>query len=109
LPEKPRNAWHGAVDKCFASTTKEFAMLNKFCPGSMSLKQPTPEDIECSGCGRTIEIWSDETKVRCRYCGTMNFKDVAPSCVEWCPAAVECVGPEIYQRVTGKVPSLKKH
>ncbi len=83
-------------------------MLNKFCPGSMGLKQPTPEEITCAGCGRVLEIWSDEVKVRCRACGTVTTRDLPPSCVEWCPAALECVGPELYAKVTGKQPTLKK-
>lgn len=83
-------------------------MLNKFCPGSMGLKQPTPEEITCAGCGRVLEIWSDEVKVRCRDCGTVTTRDLPPSCVEWCPAALECVGPELYAKVTGKQPTLKK-
>jgi len=83
-------------------------VLNKFCPGSIALKQPTPEEITCAGCGRVLEIWSDEMKVRCRACGTVTTRDLPPSCVEWCPAALECVGPELYAKVTGKKPSLKK-
>ncbi|MBC7259050.1 MAG: hypothetical protein H5T65_07355 [Chloroflexi bacterium] len=74
----------------------------------MGLKQPTPEEITCAGCGRVLEIWSDEMKVRCRACGTVTTRDLPPSCVEWCPAALECVGPELYAKVTGKKPSLKK-
>ncbi|GAB4505956.1 MAG: hypothetical protein Kow00123_00940 [Anaerolineales bacterium] len=47
-------------------------------------------------------------KVRCRACGTVTTRDLPPSCVEWCPAALECVGPELYAKVTGKQPTLKK-
>lgn len=83
-------------------------MLNKSCPGSIALKQPVPEEITCDGCGKVIEIWSDEMKVRCRNCGTVTTRAIAPSCVEWCAAALECVGPELYERVTGKRPTLDR-
>ena len=81
-------------------------MLNKNCPGSMGLKQPQPEEIACTGCGKAIEIWSDEMRTRCRSCGTVTSRDLPPSCVEWCPAALQCVGPEIYAKVMGRRPSL---
>lgn len=81
-------------------------MLNKSCPGAIALKEPVPEDISCAGCGQEIEIWSDEVRVRCPHCGTLNTREVPPSCIEWCSAALECVGPEIYEQVTGTRPSL---
>ena len=42
-------------------------------------------------CGRNVEIWSDEIKAACK-CGEVVFRDRQLTCVEWCPAAEQCVG-----------------
>jgi LSD1 subclass zinc finger protein len=73
-------------------------MFKESCPGSREIRQPKPEDIKCHHCGRIIEIWSDETEVRCRHCGTLNMRNIEPTCLEWCALAEECVGEERYKR-----------
>lgn len=72
--------------------------LNKFCPGSIGLKQPKPEYKKCPNCGEEVEIWSDEVRATCGKCHTRVFREQAPSCIEWCAAAEQCVGPELYKR-----------
>jgi len=90
--------------------------FNRDCPGSGSFKNPLPESIQCISCGNEIEIWSDEMKVRCRKCGTINYKDRNLTCVEWCKFAKECLGPELYSKlmeekngITAKEEAAKKN
>ena len=76
------------------------------CPGSRSIRQPVPEDIKCPGCGVDVEIWTDELSQLCPGCGTRVLREQQPSCIDWCPAAKECIGPEVYQKLrpeTGQV------
>lgn len=73
-------------------------MINKHCPGSMSLREPQPETIYCGNCGHELEIWSDERMVRCDNCGAPVMKDRGASCLDWCKMARECVGEAVYER-----------
>jgi ribosomal protein S27E len=77
-------------------------MFKESCPGSKEIKQPNPEDIRCRHCMKDIEIWSDETEVKCKYCGKINMRSLGPSCIDWCAFAKECVGEQKYQRLKGK-------
>jgi hypothetical protein len=74
-------------------------MFKESCPGSNEIRKPKPEDIPCRHCGKTIEVWSDETETKCRYCGKMNSRLVGPTCIDWCAFAKECVGDEKYNRL----------
>jgi hypothetical protein len=65
------------------------------CPGSKDIKEPFPETIKCL-CGKDIEIWSDEVEVVCAYCHGKVTRCLAPSCLDWCKMAKECVGVEKY-------------
>ncbi|MCX6357715.1 MAG: phosphohydrolase [Candidatus Aureabacteria bacterium] len=67
------------------------------CPGMEGLREALPREIACA-CGRTVEIWCDETEARCHGCGRTVMADLLPACVAWCAAARECVGEEVYQR-----------
>jgi DNA-directed RNA polymerase subunit RPC12/RpoP len=73
--------------------------MNRHCPGSSQLKNPTPETIKCPKCGVDVEIWTDELKARCPECREMVFKSKAPSCIDWCQYAEQCVGPELLERL----------
>ena len=55
--------------------------------------------MKCPNCGNEVEIWTDELKATCRNCGTKVFRAQQASCIEWCPHAKECVGPEVYERL----------
>ncbi len=72
------------------------------CPGSLAIRQPTPEDLKCRQCGSEVEIWSDELKAKCPNCGTLVTRDIPPSCIDWCKWAEECVGTEAYTRLKGQ-------
>ena len=69
------------------------------CPGSDLIKSPRAEEIDCPGCGESVEIWSDEAEVACPNCGTPVFREMPSACWEWCGSARECVGPDRYDRM----------
>jgi len=65
------------------------------CPGQ-DQRFWKPEDIfevQCSGCGRAIEFFKDEPKLKCRGCGqiVVNPK-IDLGCAEWCQYAEQCLG-----------------
>lgn len=74
--------------------------LMSSCPGSKIFKSPMPEPIECSGCGKELEIWTDELRVVCKDCGRATYKDRMPACIDWCSHAEDCVGPDLLKRLT---------
>ncbi len=74
-------------------------VYDKFCPGARTIREPRPEYINCSECGREVEIWTDELKATCPGCGSKVFRAQQASCIDWCPHAKECVGPEVYERL----------
>ncbi len=74
-------------------------VFDKSCPGSRTIREPRPEYINCPDCGREVEIWTDELKVTCPGCGNKVFRAQQASCIDWCPHAKECVGPEVYERL----------
>ena len=47
------------------------------CPSTDPTTKAVPEMYACPGCGRDVEIWTDETKGRCSSCGTVVIKDQA--------------------------------
>jgi predicted RNA-binding Zn-ribbon protein involved in translation (DUF1610 family) len=67
------------------------------CPGSQKFKKPHPEEIKCHFCGESVEIWTDEFDTNCPKCGK-NVSRNTQSCLDWCKAARECVGDEVYNR-----------
>lgn len=72
-----------------------------FCPGSKLLREPMPEDITCQECRGSVEIWTHELKATCPNCGATVFRERAPSCIDWCRFAEECIGPELYAQIKG--------
>jgi endogenous inhibitor of DNA gyrase (YacG/DUF329 family) len=61
------------------------------CPGSDG-RDITSEDVPCSECGSTVEVFSDELRRKCPECGNPVSSTAAPSCSEWCPSAAACLG-----------------
>jgi len=76
------------------------SVFKESCPGSREIRQPFPEEVKCRGCGKTIELWSDETETICRHCGEVNGRFMGPVCIDWCPHARECVGAEKFDRLS---------
>lgn len=73
--------------------------MKESCPGSREIKNPYPEDLMCHFCHSINEIWSDEPDMICKSCNRKISRDLPPSCIEWCPAAKECLGIEKYERI----------
>ncbi|MBI2909387.1 MAG: hemerythrin domain-containing protein [Chloroflexi bacterium] len=70
--------------------------MSKSCPGSRAVREPTPEYINCPNCGEEVEIWTHELSRACSKCGTRVFREQRPSCIDWCPYAEQCIGPQVY-------------
>jgi len=65
------------------------------CPGQ-DQRYWKPEDIfevECPRCGRPMEFFKDEPKLKCKQCAqvVMNPK-IDLGCAEWCQYAAQCIG-----------------
>jgi len=63
------------------------------CPGQ-SGRNLKVKLVACPNCGYEVEIFSDELRVTCPACGEPIYQEQIPSCIDWCPGARECVGPE---------------
>lgn len=74
-------------------------VFDKSCPGSRTIREPRPENIDCPDCGAEVEIWTDELKATCSKCGSKVYRAQQASCIDWCPHARDCVGPEVYERL----------
>lgn len=74
------------------------------CPGQdgRSLKVSVHR---CPSCGGEVEMFSDETRVRCPQCRQPVYKEDVPSCVEWCAKARECIGEARWQALRGDTPN----
>ena len=59
------------------------------------------ELFKCPKCGAEVEIFSDETRIKCQKCGTMIFKEQLPTCIEWCSSARHCLGEERRKALMG--------
>jgi ribosomal protein S27E len=68
------------------------------CPGqdSRNLKVAV---YKCPNCNNEVEIFSDETRIKCRKCGNYVYREKTPSCIEWCSKARECIGEERWQQI----------
>ncbi len=72
--------------------------MSNRCPGQ-DFRRLKVGIHKCPGCGAAVEIFSDEQRQRCPECRTMVFIEETPSCVRWCKAARECLGPERYEKL----------
>ena len=68
------------------------------CPGSKYFREPHPQFLKCSNCGSEIEIWTDEIKTTCSFCGKEMMRGELPGCLNWCKYAKECAEQEIYNK-----------
>lgn len=72
--------------------------MKQKCPGQ-DFRNLRVQIYKCPSCGADVEIFSNETKVKCHKCGTMAYKDKLSSCIEWCASARECLGEERWQQL----------
>jgi DNA-directed RNA polymerase subunit RPC12/RpoP len=71
------------------------------CPGK-DMRKLTVSYHPCPECGKPVEFFSDEMRIRCPNCKTMVYKERAPNCIQWCQAAKDCLGPDLYKRLMGE-------
>lgn len=75
------------------SLSREKTMVR--CPGQ-DQRFWKPDDIfevQCSVCGRAVEFFKDEPKLKCRGCGqVMVNPKIDLGCAEWCQYAEQCLG-----------------
>ena len=67
------------------------------CPGQ-SGRNLEAELYPCPGCGCEVEIFSDELRQRCPRCKREVYGKRIPSCIDWCRAAEECLGSEVWSQ-----------
>jgi len=70
------------------------------CPGS-DPRNLKVDLINCPHCGEEEEIFSNELRVKCSKCGEWVYKEAAPSCIDWCAKAKECIGVEKWNQLRG--------
>lgn len=70
------------------------------CPGNL-LSNLKAELFKCPKCFYDVELFSDEISGKCSNCGTKITREKMPSCIDWCPAAKECVGTLKWQEIKG--------
>lgn len=75
-------------------------MVKKVCPGNIS-QNLKAEFHNCPKCGYNVEIFTDEVRRKCPGCGTEVFRERVPSCIDWCPAAKECIGVKKWMELKG--------
>ncbi len=72
------------------------------CPGQ-DQRFWKPEDIfevPCPGCGKSIEFFKDEPKLKCRKCGQMVVNPkIDLGCAEWCQYAEQCLGVSVIKNL----------
>ncbi len=70
------------------------------CPGQ-DTRNLRSAVYKCPSCGEMVEIFSDELRFRCKKCGNYVYRDKAPTCIEWCPSARQCLGEERWRALIG--------
>jgi len=65
------------------------------CPGQ-DKSNITAETLKCPKCGYEREIFSDEIKSECPRCRNISYREILPTCIDWCKHAKECVGEKVY-------------
>lgn len=71
------------------------------CPGQ-NIRNLRVKLYKCPKCGAGVEIFSDELMVRCQKCGEKVYSERAPSCIEWCASARQCLGEERWRQLKGE-------
>ena len=77
------------------------------CPGQ-DMRKLRVSLHKCPECGASVEIFSDEMRVKCQKCGQYVYKEKTPSCIDWCASARQCLGEERWQQLKGEYPTVKE-
>lgn len=67
------------------------------CPGQDG-RDIKAEIVKCPDCGYRVEMFSDETKVRCPKCLGLVCRLRLNSCIDWCKYARECIGEDKWRQ-----------
>ena len=59
------------------------------CPGKDNWSM-TVEDIKCSNCGYDVEMFSDESNIKCPKCKKDVSKNMKSGCFMWCKYYDKC-------------------
>lgn len=71
------------------------------CPGQDD-RNLRVELHKCPNCGADVEIFSDESRVRCQKCHEWVYREKTPACIDWCSKARECLGEERWRQLKGE-------
>jgi len=66
-------------------------MDDRECPGRRNVRKLDSLLVRCPKCGKTVEIFTDEIKARCK-CGEVLLRESVPACISWCASAEKCLG-----------------
>ena len=72
--------------------------MRQKCPGQ-DFRNLRAQLYKCPACGAEVEMFSNETKVKCHQCGKTVYKKKLPSCIDWCASARECLGEERWKQL----------
>lgn len=70
------------------------------CPGQEG-RMLTASLHPCPRCGYRVEMFSDEQRVLCPKCKASVTRETAPSCIQWCASARQCLGEERWKALFG--------
>jgi ribosomal protein S27AE len=70
------------------------------CPGQGG-RMLTASLHPCPQCGCRVEMFSDEQRVLCPKCKASVTRETAPSCLQWCASARQCLGEERWKALFG--------
>jgi len=80
--------------------------MTTHCPGQFN-RQLKAEIHKCPNCGYDVEMFNDETRVRCFKCKEWVYREKTPTCIEWCPSARQCLGEERWKAIMGELTDQK--
>ena len=93
----------GLAGQCYIESSSYlggFAITGN-CPGQDS-RNIRSAMYKCESCGNLVEIFSDESRFRCKQCGHYVNREKTISCIEWCPSARQCLGEDRWRKMTGQ-------
>ena len=65
--------------------------MNFKCPGQ-DARNLRVSLYKCPECGANVELFSDESRIKCQKCKSWVYHQKSQSCAEWCSSARKCLG-----------------